>query len=110
MDTPESPFFPDNLDRMTILERAQQLYDETLRQHAARLDQHAEHLGWQAASIRRHEVWHQEHLERMDRMAVQRRMDRQEHERRMAHLEDLIERQQQMQQAILEILRHLDGR
>jgi hypothetical protein len=42
-----SDLFPDNLDRLTTLERAQQLHDATLR---------------------RHEVWHQEHLERLERL------------------------------------------
>jgi hypothetical protein len=77
MDTPDD-LFPDNLERLTLLERAQQLHDVTLRRHAE--------------SLRRHEVWHQEHLERM------------------ARLEDLIARQQQLQQAILDYLRRDNGR
>ena len=38
MDTPD-------LDRLTILERAQLLHDATLRRHGELLDQHAETMG-----------------------------------------------------------------
>jgi hypothetical protein len=46
MDTPD-------LERLTILERAQLLHDATLRRHGEMLDRHEEMLAQHAANMRR---------------------------------------------------------
>jgi len=71
--TPQDPF-----ERLTILERAQFLYDAAQRRHAEALDRHQ-------ADLDRHAAMHQEHLTRM------------------ARLEDLLADQQRMQQQLLDV-------
>jgi ABC-type transporter Mla subunit MlaD len=68
MDTPD-------LDRLTLLERAQLLHDATLRRHGELLDQHAEAMGALRGLQERQERLMEtlagiagQHQERMDRL------------------------------------------
>jgi hypothetical protein len=68
MDTPD-------LDRLTLLERAQLLHDATLRRHGALLDQHAEAMAALRSIQERQEHLMEtltgiaaQHQERMDRL------------------------------------------
>ena len=70
---PQDPF-----ERLTILERAQFLYDSSQRRHAEALDRHQ-------AQLDRHEAMHQEHISRM------------------ATLEQLLSAQSRMQQQLIDI-------
>lgn len=59
MDTPD-------LDRMTLLERAQQLHDSTLRRHGEMLDRHADSLVLHEDSL----VQHAAHMARLDALIL----------------------------------------
>ena len=74
---------PDDLDRLTLLERAQQLHDAVLRRHG-------EMLTWHEAAIQRHEAFMQESA------------------RRLRFLEDLLAQQTLTHRALLERMDHLD--
>ena len=67
METPD-------LDRLTLLERAQLLHDATLRRHGALLDQHAEVMG----ELRRIQERQERLMETLTGIAAQHqdRMDR----------------------------------
>jgi hypothetical protein len=91
MDTPD-------LDRMTILERAQQLYDSTLRRHGDMLDTHAEHLASHAVAMaelrsiqerqeRLMETLTQLHVQHGDRVDTLQRL----HEERMEKLQQTLD-------------------
>jgi hypothetical protein len=87
MDTP-------NLDRLTILERAQLLHDATLRRHGDMLDQHAEAMVELRRIQERQErlmetltgiaAQHEVHLETLTAIAAQ-------HEERMARLQQTLD-------------------
>jgi superfamily II helicase len=53
--------FPDNLERLSMLERAQQLHDATMRRHAVWHQEHLERLSW-------YEALHLDHTRRIDRL------------------------------------------
>lgn len=124
MDT--DPLPDDVFDRLTILERAQFLYDSAQRRHSEALDR-------QQRDRDRHAALHQEHLTRMahlealmDRqqdlqaqmLAVQDRLvTRQDdqtarlddHAARMARLEEISAKVQLTLDAVLAMLRHRNG-
>ncbi len=80
MDTPD-------LDRLTILERAQLLHDATLRRHGEMLDQHAD-------SLARHETAMAELRgiqERQERLMETLTTIATQHEERMAELHQLLQ-------------------
>ncbi len=120
METPD-------LDRLTILERAQQLYDATMRRHGDMLDRHEDSRLQHEAALARHETAMaelrsiQERQERLmetlatmlghqaDRLTtLETTQERQE--RLMETLAEIQRDMRQTQDAILDLLRRFNGR
>jgi len=86
----------DDDDRLTILERAQQLHDATLRRHGDMLDRHEDSRLQHEAQMARHE----------DQMVLLRGLMEQQ-QRTQAELRAIADRLTQRQDSHDEVMRHL---